>query len=363
MIIGGGVIGLALAEELARRGQQVTILERGAVGRAASWAGAGILPPAGLPSHPTPYDQLRVLSGRLHRPLAERLRETTGIDNELSDCGGLHLAESPGEAAALVAMADDLAAEGVAVEAITPEELFRREPAVAGRFLGRRWLPGERQLRNPRHLQALVAACRQLGANIVEQAPVKSFRRKGERILTAQTPTGEFAAGRFCLASGAWTAALTAALRLPPAQIVPIRGQMLLYRGQPGLLRAVVNVGPRYLTPRRDGRILVGSTEEEAGFDASTTDEALAELRQFAVRLVPSLEKVPEESAWAGLRPCSLRGVPYLGRLAGFENAYIAAGHFRSGLYLSPGVAHVMGQLLSDETPSIGLSWFATTQG
>ena len=138
----------------------------------------------------------------------------------------------------------------------------------------------------------------------------------------------------------------------------PIRGQIaLLHTGTP-LMRRVVNVGKRYLVPRDDGRVLVGSTEEDVGFVKHTTAEAIAELLRFGVELVPALKNAALENCWAGLRPATPDERPYLGRIPGFDNAFVAAGHFRSGLQLSPGTAVVLRQCILGQPVDIDLSAF-----
>ena len=133
---------------------------------------------------------------------------------------------------------------------------------------------------------------------------------------------------------------------------------MVLFRcDQPPITR-IVNEGSRYLVPREDGRVLAGSTEEEVGFDKRTTEEAIADLVGFARGLVPALRDAKIEQTWAGLRPASFDGLPYLGPLPGLKNAFIAAGHFRSGLFLSTATAVVMSQLMRGEKPQIDLAPF-----
>ncbi|MFM2096551.1 MAG: Hydrogen cyanide synthase subunit HcnC precursor, partial [Planctomycetota bacterium] len=143
----------------------------------------------------------------------------------------------------------------------------------------------------------------------------------------------------------------------------PIRGQMVLFRAIPGALRHIVNEGPRYLVPRDDGLILAGSTEEEAGFDKSTTEEAIDDLIGFAGRVMPELNRDAVERTWAGLRPGTFDGMPYLGRIPECDNGFVAAGHFRSGLYLSPATAVMMSQLVLGQVPAIDLQPFRIGRG
>jgi glycine oxidase len=177
-----------------------------------------------------------------------------------------------------------------------------------------------------------------------------------------KTTAGLLRAEQYCITAGAWSQALLARLRIRSG-ILPIRGQMLLYACEKMLFAHVLNEGNRYLVPRDDGRVLVGSTEEEVGFDKRTTPLALADLQAFATDLVPALKQAKLEQSWAGLRPATFDAFPYLGRLPGLKNAYVAAGHFRSGLYLSPGTAVVMSELLRGEPPQIDLAAFNAARG
>jgi glycine oxidase len=378
LIIGAGVIGLSLAWDLARHGRSVRVIDRGQPGREASWAGAGILHAARFNSADHPYDQLFGLACELHPRWAGELLELTGIDTGYRRCGGLYLARTRGEAASLAAWAADLSAQGTAVQALDGEELAAVEPAISGGRASRRaatsprdiaayLVPADAQLRNPRHLQALIVACQAAGVEITPDLPAGDVAIHSGQIDQLESAAGPLRARRYCFTAGAWTGQVLARLGLTIG-ILPIRGQMVLFRctsavgsalrGVPPPITHILNVGSRYLVPRDDGRVLAGSTEEEVGFDKRTTDEAIADLKSLAISLVPALAAAQVEQAWAGLRPGSLDGLPYLGPLPGLSNAYVAAGHFRSGLYLSPATAVVMSQLLRDEHPQLDLGPF-----
>src|SRR5690606_21524108 len=159
------------------------------------------------------------------------------------------------------------------------------------------------------------------------------------------------------IAGGAWSGAILERLGCRAA-IRPMRGQIVMLSGTAPLVRRVVNLGESYLVPRPDGRMLVGSTMEDVGFDKRNTACAIGELIQFALRLVPDLKTFQPERIWAGLRPGNADGLPYLGGVPGLENAYVAAGHFRQGLHLSTGTAVVMSQLMRGQKPQIDLSPF-----
>lgn len=372
LVIGGGVVGLSLAYELSRIGWAVSIVDRGTVGREASWAGAGILPPANPSSAIHSFEQLRGLSFNLHAEWAERLRSETGIDTGYRRCGGIYLAQTAGEWASLLGFASLMTEEGVLVERRSLDELAQLEPELAlqrpaatGRtgtpsmsaIRGGIVLPTECQLRNPWHLQSLITACRRQGVEILEHVSIERWAMNGDHLSELETSQGKLAADSYCVTAGAWSAQLLEPLGLALG-VVPIRGQMVLLKTERALVQRIINVGPRYLVPREDGYLLVGSTEEEVGFDKRTTPDVIDDLLRFACELMPSLRSARIVQSWAGLRPGVYDGLPYLGQLPGLANVFIAAGHFRSGLYLSPGTAVVMAAVMAGEKPCIDIRPF-----
>ena len=360
LIIGGGVIGLSLAWDLAKHGCSVRIVDQAEPGREASWAGAGILPAAKRHAWQHPYEQLRGLAAELHPQWARSLKEITGIDTGYRYCGGLHLARTAGEAAALLGWAGMLGEEEIEAQRVATSGVSAIEPGIADNdapFSAAMFVPGEAQLRNPWHLKALRAACVTSGVGITVNAAVSEIIVRDDEVAELRTSQGAVCARQFCFTAGAWTGALLQRVGITVG-IMPIRGQMVLFRCERPPIKRVINEGSRYLVPREDGRVLVGSTEEEVGFDKRTTDEAIADLVGFARGLVPALRDAPIEQTWAGLRPGSFDGLPYLGRLPGLKNAFIAAGHFRSGLFLSAASAVVMSELMRGEQPRVDLAPF-----
>ncbi len=216
-------------------------------------------------------------------------------------------------------------------------------------------------------MRALTEACRQQGVRIVEPADVNSVEQleDGVRICakTAREPDGQtFTAQQCCLAAGPWTSQLLEKLGIASG-ILPIRGQVILFRPEQRWLQRIVNEGHRYLVPRDDGRLLVGSNEEETGFVCETTQPTIEELRQWAIGMIPELEHVPIEHSWAGLRPASYDSYPYIGRLPAQPNIYVASGHFRAGIHLSAGTARVLGELITEGRSSIDLTPFRPSRG
>jgi glycine oxidase len=352
LIVGGGVIGLTTAYYLALEGVAVTVLDQGEIGRQASWAGAGIVPPANLVAAHSPPVKLRALSCALFPKLSEALRQRTGVDNGWIVCGGLELPTD----------GDDLLTEEWAGKGISFQELDRRGierhlPDLVPSVTRAYYLPQMAQVRNPRHVHALTAACADLGVRFLAGTAARKLVLRGGRVEGVDTDQGRHTSGRFLLAAGAWTDELLEQVRWRPG-IRPIRGQIaLLDTGRPGI-RLVVMQGKRYLVPRQDGRLLIGSTEEDVGFAAHPTAGGVAGLLEFAVGLVPALAGAPLEKCWAGLRPGSPDGLPFLGPVPGWDNLFVAAGHFRAGIQLSPATGVVMAELLTDRPTSVPLEAF-----
>lgn len=363
VIIGGGVIGLSIARELAGRGASVHLLTRDQSRDTASWAAAGIFPPAPLPGDGGPAgERLTAWSDTLHRRWAEELRGETGIDTELRRCGGLHLAASDAGLERLAAAAAAWRGRGAACHWLTPGEITAHEPALApavavGGIRAGFLLPDEMRLRPPRHLAALEASCRQRGV-MITTAHVRSVDRRAGRVEGIVTDGGVVRGAAYCFAAGAWSGAAVAALGLA-LETRPIRGQIVLLHLPRQVLGSVVNFGIDYLVPREDGRLLVGSTIEDAGFAPLTTPEAVDRMCGVAKRLLGTLPGATVEQAWAGLRPGSIDGLPTMGRIPGVDNAFIAAGHFRAGLHQSTGTAVVLADLVTGASPAIDLAPFA----
>ncbi len=367
LVVGGGVIGLSLAYELSGRGLRVHVVDRGVLGREASWAGAGILPPARLHRDIEPWDWLRARSHELYPVWSRALLEATGIDNGYRRCGGVYVARSRGEAAALAGLAAHFRQHQIEFQRLDQPQLAECEPALtlgmaSGRLKAVYFAPDEAQLRNPRHLQALAAACRQRGVRLSEGVPVRGVRRNSGRLIAVETDAGPLFAANFAIASGAWTDRLLQMVGIPSG-IRPVRGQMVLFRCPDRPLRRIINEGSRYLVARDDGFVLAGSSEEDAGFDKSTTPGVLNDLEQMARDLVPALRQAPVQQTWAGLRPGSIDGLPYIGRIDSLENAFVAAGHFRSGLHLAPATALVISDLICRQPVEIDLTAFRLTRG
>jgi glycine oxidase len=357
VVIGGGVIGLSIAYQLARQGLRPTVLDRREPGREASWAGAGIIAPGSEIPQALPMARLRTRSALLYPEWSEQLRDETGIDNGYRRCGAVDVAFDPKGENDLMAAAGRWRAEGIAFERLGPRDFDRVEPALSRELRVAYFVPDRAQVRNTRHLRALAVAAARRGARIRPGVPCTGFEIAGGRVSAVTTPEGPIPCGAAIVSAGPWTEALLApiGLRVPTP---PVKGQIVLLRSDRPVLRRIVEFGAQYLVPRDDGRVLVGATEEDAGFDARPTAVAARDLIDLALRLCPELADSVVEATWAGLRPGSMDTRPIIGHAPGFENLIIATGHRRSGLQLSPATAEVVADLLLDRRPFVDLADF-----
>ncbi|MCA9005021.1 MAG: glycine oxidase ThiO [Planctomycetaceae bacterium] len=360
-IIGGGVIGLSIAYELAKQGLQVAVFDRQQFGQEASWAGAGMLPPAKLECATTPGGQLRAASQPLWPDWSRRLQEESGIDNGYLNCGGLHVALSE-DVTDWQSYVEDWRKTGAVVEELDSVALREQAPFLSEQIQSGIYLPEMGQVRNPRHMKALLSACAQQGVSLHAGSPVVGFEKAGERITGVQTPSGVHQAGQTVIAGGAWSPEVLSRLGIQ-CELIPVQGQIVLLSMPRLPFCQVIESGRRYLVPRSDGKILIGSTEKQAGFNKQNTAEGVAGLIAFAQSVVPGLKEATFERAWAGLRPKSIDSLPYLGRVDGYQNLIMAAGHYRDGLQLSPITAKLIRQLICEEELSISLEPFSCRRG
>ena len=352
LILGGGIIGLSNAYALAEAGLRVEVVERGEFGREASWAGAGIIPPGNFDRAATPIDKLRAY-GAAHFPdFSRQLLDETSIDNEFTDCGGVEFL-TPAEEAEYP---QRWHAEGLAVE-----HYVNQIGGIVTPLGMSAWhLRGFAQVRNPRHLRALVAACQRRGVRMTHGVAFDRWQFRDGVVTGVTHSDGTVRIARhYVVAAGAWAGDLLTPLGRSHT-VHPVRGQIVLFRGRPGLVPHVLLCGKRYVVPRRDGRVLVGSTEEpEAGFTKGTSREGVAELVAFARELAPSLHDAEIETAWSGLRPGSADGLPTIGPVPGHPNVIAAVGHARAGIQLSLGTAALVKAVVTGGETPIDLAGFA----
>jgi glycine oxidase len=355
-IVGGGAIGLALAWQLAGRGAAVELFERGRLGREASWAAAGMLAvsaeSAGAPEAFHDFS-LRALDS--WPPFARRLQAETGRDIEFERTGVL-VAGFGAEADDLRRDAQAQAKRGAPVRWLDPQAARAMEPSLAPEIAGAVYAPEDGHVDNRRLVLALAEAAAGAGAMLHEETEVTAFLEADGRVRGVSTAGGtRHGADAVVLATGAWAGTLGSLLpRAPAVPIRPVKGQMLALApgsgGAPPVGRVVWGPGI-YIVPRRDGRVLLGATVEEAGFDRQLTDEARDTLLDAAVRTVPALAGRAVEEAWCGFRPGTPDRAPILGE-SGVPGLLLAGGHFRNGILFAPLTADLLtARLLEGAAP------------
>ncbi|WP_445000332.1 glycine oxidase ThiO [Halomonas mongoliensis] len=346
VVVGGGVIGMMTTLQLAEAGHTVTLVERGRCGREASWAGGGIVSPLYPWRYGPAVSQLSRWSEGFYPELARRLKEESGIDPEYRQEGLLYLRVDDADAA--LAWAAEL---GKPLERVGADFLYAREPEAAPGFQEALWMPTLGSIRNPRLVRALQARLAAMPeVTLREGAEVTGFEVAGGRVLAVKTNVGPIAAGQVIVCGGAWAAGLleTLGVELP---VRPVKGQMILFKAPPGLVKRVVLMDGRYVIPRADGRVLAGSTLEECGFDKTTDARARESLWASATAIVPALADCEVEHHWAGLRPGSPDGVPFIGAVPGIDNLHVNAGHYRNGLVLAPAATRLLVDRLLGREP------------
>ena len=360
VIAGGGIIGCAIAHYLTRAGAAVTLIERGEVAGQASGAAAGILvPPAGA-ALAGPFRDLCRASLGLYPSLIDTLQDKTGIDVQYLASGILLPARTEQKALALRTVAVWQQGLGQNLEWVEGDALRRLEPALSDSVWGAAYSPGEHHVNSGLLTQALAQEAAARGATLRQGTAVAGFPRRGSRVAAVRTSDGDtIAADCVVLAAGPWTRPLARKLGVE-VPTKPMRGQMIAYRYSG--VRHILGGEDGYLVPKAGGFLFAGTTVEDVGFRPWTTHRGLAQVRRMATVMVPGLRSVEIASAWAGLRPGLPDGRPIIGRLPGFENVFVATGHFRNGILLGPITGKLIAQLITEGRTELPLEPFSPSR-
>jgi glycine oxidase len=367
VVIGGGVIGLALAWRAAQRGHAICVLERGELGAGTSRVAAGMLAPVSeADAGELALLELGLRSARAWPAFAAELAAAAGADPGLHRCGALVVARDGDEAAALERELALRTALGLDVERVLPSAARRLEPALAPTLRLALAVPGDHAADPRTLLLALAEAARRAGAQLRTGAAVRSIRLDGRRVVGVELASGELvAADRVVVAAGAWSGAiggLPDGTRIP---LRPVKGQILRLRDPqgPGLLERIVRFEGGYLVPRGDGRYVLGATMEERGYDTTVTAGGLYQLLRDAGELVPGVHELVVEEAAAGLRPAMPDNAPLLGAADEIDGLVWATGHHRNGILLAPVTADLVADVLDGATapPAFAPGRFART--
>ncbi|MEE9494804.1 MAG: glycine oxidase ThiO [Gammaproteobacteria bacterium] len=348
IIVGSGLIGLLTARELVSAGVRVSILERAELAGESSWAGGGILSPLYPWRYPEQVNLFAAWSQQRYPQICEELLASTGIDPQYSQNGLLML--DTGDATKAWQWADRFAAN---LQLVDEQHIQSLEPGLRQPPESGFWLPDVAQIRNPRIVQSLIRYLQQQGVQFRPNCPVTDFIQDKSCVQGVVCENERLFADRVVVASGAWSSRLLASSGFCVPEIEPVRGQMLLFKGAPGLVKRIILSDGHYVIPRRDGHILVGSTMEYVGFDKVTTTDALEELQHVAIDLFPQIKSLKIVQHWSGLRPGSLEGIPFVGAIPDVTGLFINAGHFRNGVVMGPATAHLLADILLERSQNI----------
>lgn len=359
VVVGGGVIGLSVARALAHKGVgKIVIIERGQLGKEASFAAAGMLAPQAEANEADDFFKLCCRSRDLYPTFASELFAETGIDIELDQTGTLYCAFSEHDQREIERRYDWQQQAGLFVEQLTSQAALELEPNIAANLRAALKFPADIQVENRELLLALIAANQKLGVKYYTETTVDSLEVQRGRIAGVNTSRGFLSARKVVIASGAWTSFIKIENATPQISIEPVRGQMVCYETKPAIARHVIYSPRGYVVPRRDGRLLAGSTTEEVGFSKAVTEAGLQLIRANACEIAPALSKLAPVDSWAGLRPRAVDELPVLGKASETEGLFFATGHYRNGILLAPLTGELIAGLIADNVVTQELQTF-----
>jgi glycine oxidase len=346
-------VGLAVARDAALRGMKVAVLERGRVGREASWAAAGMLSPLGEAREGGAFLEFGLKGLEAWPEWIRSLEEETGVDVDFKRCGKLRVAFSPGEVADLEARRGWAEERGVPHRFLSGPDARREVPSLPGSAQAGLLVEEDHRLESRLLTEALLESARSLGADVREEAGARGLLTENGQVRGVILEDGSTLPAPIVLvAAGAWSGKLEG---LPfPLPVRPVRGQILSLMPDRLPSERMLESERIYLVPRSDGRLIVGATQEEAGFDRGLTAEGIRGLLEGATELVPELAGARVHEMWSGLRPGTPDGNPILGRMPGTPGLLVATGHFRNGILLAAVTARTLGAMAAgDEGPAI----------
>jgi glycine oxidase len=356
IIVGGGVMGCGLALRLRQAGAHVTVLERSIPGAEASSAAAGILAPQMESDGPGPFLELCLRSRALYSSLASELRELTGVDIAYLPCGVLKAAFSEADVHHLDSTATWQQGLGLRAELLDPKQARQLEPHLSPHALAALHFPDDHQVDNRLLVRALSMAVARVGATF-RSGYVRGVVEENGRAAGVDLDGELLRAGAVVVAAGSWSG-LVQGTAMDPRAVRPARGQMIQLQTRLPIARHILTSEKGYLVPRTDGRVIAGSTMEFAGFDKQVTAEGLARILAMTLELCPALAQAPVTEMWAGFRPYTDDKLPILGP-GPLPGLFLATGHFRNGILLTPITAKLVTQCILGERPSVDLSPFS----
>ena len=363
VIVGGGTIGLATGFELVRQGTPTTIVERGPAGRGTSWQAAGMLAPdAEIQFEELELYDLSRESLRRWPDFAQAVEAASGQEVDYRDDGTLIVADDRDAAEKIRRLYEFQREQGLAVEWLTGEEAREIEPFVAPRLAAAIYAPSDHQVDNRRLVDALRTAFEAEGGTLREHTPVEAVVPDAERPAVVTADGARIEASQVVVAAGVWSRDLDGLAPDAQPPVRPVKGQMIQLRMEiPFDLQHVVRGPDAYLAPKSNGRLVIGATSEEMGFDTDVTAGGLYDLLEGAWEVVPGIYDLPVDETWAGLRPATRDHAPILGQSAA-PGVVMATGHYRHGILLTPVTAQEIARLVRTGETSDWLAPFSPTR-
>ncbi len=365
-VIGGGVIGLTIARALALRGvRDISIIERASLGTEASFAAAGMLAPQAEADSGDEFFRFTCQSRDMYANFAASLLEETGVDVELDTTGTLYLALTEHDRGEIDQRCDWQTRAGLRAERLSAADARGLEACISPAVQGALHFPLDVQVENRRLLTALANSVDKLGVRTLTETSVESLQVEKDRVNGLQTTRGFLSCSTVVVAAGCWTSFIGVSkseteqkLKSIP-RIEPVRGQMLCFDSRPQMARHVIYSPRGYLVPRRDGRLLAGSTSERAGFAKQVTAGGVGSILGHAMEIAPAIARLPMLDSWAGLRPRAADGLPVLGPCGEIEGLFYATGHYRNGILLAPITGELIARAVIDKVVSPLLTPFS----
>ena len=360
LVIGAGIIGNSAAWQLAHAGAEVTILERGRAGQEASWAAAGMLAPQAEADAPGPFLLFCAQAKKVFESILGQLIAESGIDPEYDDQSGvLYVALDEEERLELSRRAAWQRAAGLTVEEISGSDARALAPALSPDVIHALHFPNEYRADNRKLTQAYLNAALRAGARLIEETRVDAIQTRGGRFSAVRLHDGRILEADAAInAAGSWASQIRG-LEADNVSLYPVRGQIVCFEDQPGLLGPAIFSLRGYVVPRRDGRLLAGSTREQAGYSKYVTLEGMERIVRGARDMLPTLAGIRFREAWAGLRPATSDLLPVLGPSSNIPGLFYATGHFRSGILLSALTAQALAAMVTGRRPDVDLSAFS----
>ncbi|WP_246938939.1 glycine oxidase ThiO [Bacillus pinisoli] len=358
IVVGGGIIGNSIAYSLLKRGQSVLVIEKGEINRKASSAAAGMLAAQAEVTEAGPLFDLARKSRNMFPSLNEELMERTGVDIELIQKGMLTTAYTNDKVQELKEVIDFQRSLGEEAVWLTREDIQQVEPNLSEKVIGGMYAPRDGQVSAFKLASGFARGASALGGDYLEFTDVHGLLIEEGRVRGVQALQGEFYSENVVIAGGAWSTFLLKQLDVNLG-MYPVKGECFSVITALPLITKTIFAEDCYIVPKREGRILVGATMVPHTFDEKVTADGVSWLLERAISILPALKEAEWERAWAGIRPQTTDGLPYLGVHPTISGLFVATGHYRNGVLLSPITGEVIADMIEQKELPFAMQAFS----